>query len=141
MHFPAVALDISQRNAEKVYLYPRDTDVRDRDSSDDECSTAYDREVDGLETCENYVQAVVEEDLQILDLPADEYVRVVWGCRPNGKGIYPYYAVALFDNYNIDQRPSAEIEERIRTALGLEGKPGWFPEVMSGFHWYYWDSD
>ena len=66
-----------KRNLETVHLYPRDTDVPDRESCPDDCSTAYDKEVDGLDTCKNYVRTVVEEDLKILYLPVDEYVRVV----------------------------------------------------------------
>ena len=96
--------------------------------------------IDGLQSSENYVRTVIEEDLQI-DLPVDEYVKVVWGIRPDGKDICPYYAVGLFDNYNIDERPSKEDEERIRDALGLQGKPGWLAEAISGPRWYFWDSD
>ena len=127
------------RNLE-VYL-SSSRDPEDRHSLDVNPRVPHGMAVDGLKSSENYVRTVIEEDLQILDLPVDKYVKVVWGIRPDGKDICPYYAVGLFDNYNIDDRPSKEDEERIRDALGLQGKPGWLAEAMSGPHWYFWDSD
>ena len=75
---------------------------------------------------ENYIRTVIEEDLSIRDLPVSKYTHVVWGRDTQ-------FAVSLYDNYNVDDRPSLEDEHKIRDALGLTGESQWFPEA-SDFH-------
>ena len=91
-------------------------------------------------SCEEYVRTVIEEELHIHNLPVRMYMRIGWGYTSDKQKLDVRHVLTLYDNYNVDDKPSKEDEKRIRDALGLTDDPGWFAEA-SNFHWYYWDDE
>ena len=95
--------------------------------------------LDRISSCEKYVRTVIEEDLNIRNLPVRMYIGIGLGCTSDKKHLDVRYVLTLYDNYNVDDKPSEEDEKKIRDALELTDDPGWFAD--GNFHWFFWDDE
>ena len=103
-------------------------DLYDNDVFQDELDTPAKREaskaVDDHRMCTALVDAVMDELGLVLHL--NPYVVGGRGLVPGSPEYCIRHAFSLYTNYDIYARPSEEVIQKVREALGFKGEPMWF---------------